>query len=66
MEFIGEFSISVFDQEEEGTIDRHQASWEETIVGHKILKLKANTIPRGFFTLERLFNSNDVETKPTV
>jgi len=46
-------------------IDELQASWEETIIGHKILQLKGKTISRGLFPLEILFNSNDVATNTT-
>lgn len=35
------------------------------MVGHKILKLKGNTIPHGLVPLERLFSKNDVASKPT-
>lgn len=52
IEVIGEFSNSTIDQEEEKEVDQKTTSWEDTLVGHKILQLKANTIPRGLVPLE--------------
>lgn len=34
------------------------------MVGHKILQLKGNTIPRGLVQLERIFNKDDIASKP--
>jgi len=65
MEVIGEFLDLVIDQDDEEMTCEQQAGWEETIIGHKILQLKGNIIPKGLVPLERLFNSNDVATKPT-
>lgn len=41
------------------------STWEETIAEHTVLQLKGNTIPHGLVPLERLFNKNDVASKPT-
>lgn len=35
-------------------------------MGRKILQLKRNFIPRGLVPLEKLFDQNDVPTRPTI
>ncbi len=36
------------------------------MVGHKVLQLKNNFIPKGLVPLEQIFDKNDVPAKPTV
>ena len=38
--------------------------WKETLVGHHVLQLKGNVIPRGLMPLERLFDKDDIPVNP--
>ena len=42
------------------------SEFSEYIVGHKVLQLKNNFIPKGLVTLEQLFNRNDMPINPIV
>jgi len=46
--------------------DVSQTSFLNQIVGHKMLQLKSNYIPKGLVPLEQLFDRNDIPVKPTV
>lgn len=63
MDVAWEFSNLVIDQEDDEVIEEQQKNWEETIIGHKNLQLKRNTIPKGLVPLEKIFNLNDVVAK---
>jgi len=65
IDVVGEFTSSIIDKGEEKEADQEPNSWEDIVVGHKILQLKGNTIPRGLVLLEILFNKNNVASKPT-
>jgi hypothetical protein len=60
-----EFSnISIYQKGQEGEDDELEDKKEspllKTLVGHNIVELKTNHIPKGLVPLERLFDSNDV------
>lgn len=65
IEVVGEFSNLMMDQEDEDPTEEQQTNWEGSIADHKILQLKGNIISRGLVPLERIFNPNDVATKPS-
>jgi hypothetical protein len=46
--------------ENEELEDQQTSHLLKTVVGHDIVELKTNHIPRGIVPLERLFDSNDV------
>jgi len=75
LELIKEFSSthikqdgipSAEEEEEEENNENVECSFEEKIIGRKILQLKSNFIPRGLAPLEQLFDQNGIPTKPTV
>jgi hypothetical protein len=57
------FNISIDQEIQEGENeeleDRKTSHMLKTVVGHDIVELKTNHIPRGLVPLERLFDSND-------
>jgi hypothetical protein len=62
---IDEFSNISIDQksqegENEDLEDQQTSDFLKTVVGHDIVELKSNHIPRGLVPLERLFDNNDV------
>jgi hypothetical protein len=68
LQTIYEFSNISIDQEsqegENNELENQQTSHLlKTVVGHDILELKNNHIPRGIVPLERLFDRNDVSTE---
>jgi hypothetical protein len=58
------YNISIDQESQEGEnekLEYQQASHLlKTVVGHDIVELKTNHIPRGLVPLERLFDNNDV------
>ena len=66
LETVGEFSNMEIDAcEEEEAEDSSENKWKEKVVGHEVLQLKGNVIPRGMVPLEKLFNKNDVPLQPS-
>lgn len=63
IEVFGEFTHSTINQEEE-EVDQEATLWKDIVVGSKILQLKWNIIPRKLVPLERLFNKDDIVSKP--
>jgi hypothetical protein len=65
---IEEFSnISIDQDDENGEVEIHATDvLQDTIVGHKIIELKTNHLPKGLVPLERLFNHNDVSRKVVI
>jgi hypothetical protein len=65
---IEEFSnISIDQDDENGEAKIHAAEvLQDTIVGHKIIELKTNHLPKGLVPLERLFDHNDVSRKAVI
>jgi hypothetical protein len=62
---INEFSNISIDQESqedenEKLEDQQSSHMLKTVVGHDIVEMKTNHIPRGLVPLERLFDNNDV------
>ena len=68
LELTHEFSNSLIDQEEdEEDVDGQvEEIAENEIVGHKIIELKSNFIPKGLVPLERIFSKDDTLLKPVV
>jgi ribonuclease HI len=65
---IEEFSnISIDQDDENGEVEIHAAEvLQDTVVGHKIIELKTNHLPKGLVPLERLFDHNDVSRKVVI
>jgi hypothetical protein len=65
LETIDEFSnISIDRDNENDDVEVHAANvLQESVVGHKIIELKTNHLPKGLVPLERLFDHNDVSRK---
>jgi hypothetical protein len=65
LQTIEEFSnISIDQENEEDETENQQTShFLNKVVGHNIVELKKNHIPRGLVPLERLFDNNDVSRK---
>jgi hypothetical protein len=65
---IEEFSnISIDQDDEDGEVEVHVAGvLQENVVGHKIIELKTNHLPKGLVPLERLFYHNDVSRKVVI
>jgi hypothetical protein len=65
---IEEFSnISIDQDDEDAEAEIHAAEvLQDTIVGHKIIELKTNHLPKGLVPLERLFDHNDVSRKVVI
>lgn len=57
---------AIEEEEKEECGENFECSFEEKIVGWKILQLKINFIPRGLVPLEQLFDQNGVRTRPIV
>ena len=71
LQVIDEFSSVHMDQEnmnempsDETPSDKAKPPLLKKIVGHKILELKTNHIPKGLVPLERLFERNDTTLNP--
>jgi len=65
LETIYEFyNISIDQDNENDDVEVHDANvLQDSIVGHKIIELKRNHLPKGLVPLERLFDHNDVSRK---
>ena len=65
METIYEFSnISIDQDNENDDVEVHATNiLQDNIVGHKIIELNTNHLPKGLAPLERLFDHNDVSKK---
>jgi ribonuclease HI len=57
IEAIDDFSSILIDQDEDLDEVNHNLNFNNMIVGHKILKLPTNHIPKGLVRLERIFLS---------
>ena len=66
LELTGEFSNSLIDQEQYDEVEDFEDIAENEIVGHKIIELKSNFIPKGLVPLERIFSKDDTPLKPVV
>ena len=66
LELTGEFSNSLIDQEQDDEVEDFEDSAENEIVGHKIIELKSNFIPKGLVPLERIFSKDDTPLKPVI
>ena len=51
LELTGEFSNSLIDQEKDDEVEDFEDIAENEIVGHKIIELKSNLIPKGLVPL---------------
>jgi hypothetical protein len=62
LETIDEFyNISIDQYDENDDVEVHAANiLQDSIVGHKIIELKTNHLPKGLVPLERIFDHNDV------
>ena len=65
MEIMGKFSNLVINSVTEDDSEEPKTRWEETLDGHRVLKLKGNVIPGGLVPLERLFDKNDIPVNPS-
>lgn len=65
---IEEFSdISIDQDNEDDDVEIHVADvLQDSVVGHKIIELKTNHLPKGLVPLERLFDHNDVSKKAII
>ena len=68
MKTIEEFSnISIDRDDENGEAEIHVAEvLQDIVIGHKIIELKTNHLPKGLVPLERLFDHNDVSRKAII
>jgi hypothetical protein len=68
LETIDEFSnISIDQDNENDDVEVHAANvLQDNIVGHKIIELKTNHLPKGLVPLEILFDHNDVSIKDVI
>ena len=66
LELTHEFSNSLIDQEEDDEDGDVEEIAENEIVGHKIIELKGNFIPKCLVPLERIFLKDDTPLKPVV
>jgi hypothetical protein len=68
LQTIEEFSnISIDQDDEDGEVEVHATGFiQDNVVGHKIIELKTNHIPKGLVPLERLFDHNDVYKKVVI
>ena len=68
MKTIEEFSnISIDQDDENGEAEIHDVELlQDTVVGHKIIELRKNHMPKGLVPLERLFDHNDVSRKAVI
>jgi hypothetical protein len=62
---IEEFSnISIDQDNEDDDVEVHTANvFQDNVVGHKIIELKTNHLPKVFVLIERFFYHNDVSRK---
>jgi len=63
LELTGEFSNSLIDQEQDDGTEYTEGFAKNEIVGHKIIELKINFIPKGLVPLERIFSKDDTPLK---
>ena len=56
----------MIDQAHDDEIEHLECVAENEIVGHKIIELKSNFIPKGLVPLERIFSKDDTPLKPVV
>ena len=66
LELTHEISISLIDQEEDDEVEDYEDIAENEIVGHKIIELKSNFIPKGLVPSERIFSKDYIPLKPVV
>ena len=66
MELTGDFSNSLIDQDQDEEVEDADEYSKNEIVGHKIIKLKGNFIPKGLVPLERIFSKDDTSLKPAM
>ena len=62
----GEFSNSLIDQEQDDGTENAEEYAENEIVGHKIIELKGNFIPKGLVPLEIIFSKDDTPFNPAM
>jgi hypothetical protein len=63
IEAIDDFSLIHIDQDEDLNEENQNLNFHNMIIGHKILKLPTNHIPKGLVPLEMIFYHNDVHVK---
>jgi hypothetical protein len=65
---VEEFSnVSIDRDDENGEAEIHVVEvFQDIFVGHKIIELKTNHLPKGLVPLERLFDHNDVSRKVVI
>jgi hypothetical protein len=65
---IEDFSnISIDQDNEDDDVEVHDADvLQDSVIGHKIIELKTNQLPKGLVPLERLFDHNDVSRKVVI
>ena len=56
LELTGEFFNSLIDQDQDDEVENAEEYSENEIVGHKIIELKGNFIPKVLVPLERIFS----------
>ena len=61
-----EFSNLLIDQYEDEEVEEVDEYSENEIVGHKIIVLKGNFIPKGLVPLEIIFSKDDTPLKPAM
>ena len=66
LELTDDFSNSLINQEEDDEDEDFEDISENEIVGHKIIELKGNFIPKGSVPLEMIFSKHDTPLKPIV
>ena len=66
LELTGEFSKLFIDQDQDEEFEYADEYSENEIVGHKIIELKGNFIPKGLVPLERIFSKDYILLKPTM
>jgi hypothetical protein len=66
LEFVDQFSALYIDQNPDPKGDPHPGVFLNKIANHHIVLLPSNHIPKGLFSLERLFDGNDVAVKGKV
>ena len=66
LELTGEFSNSLIDEDKDDEVEDADEYSKNTIVGHNIIELKGNFIPKGLVPLERILSKHDTLLKPTM
>ena len=61
-----EFSNLLIDQDQDEEVEYADEFSENEIVGHKIIELKRNFIPKGLVPLETIFSKDDTLLKPVM